>query len=263
MLFNQVGQLTLQEGLTQVNSLHRWLNSTDSRIAIAVNDELLQSLIDEACRYENNPSQRRKALNRLLRVIPQLRGLYRSSHQDYPEAYNRTLEWLCKNIEFYQVRSSSVEQSFVTWINGYLKWRVRDLYAPEDKYNALRVYLVPMEDETTQDPLENFPDPTFSLNLLELKLAQLQEAAQRRQGEAIQTYIEQDPDGKLIQCHPRKYPQCHCQVLAIRLLLKEPPETIADLARDFEINNQTLYSHWKLKCLPLLQEIARRFGTQP
>jgi hypothetical protein len=263
MLFEQVGQLPLQDGLTQVNSHHKWLNFTCLRIAIAVNDELLRSLIDEACRHEKGSTERRKALNRLLGALPLLPGLYRSSHQDYPEAYNRTLEWLCKNIDQYQGRSTSIEQSFVAWINGYLKWRVRDLYAPDDKYNALRVHLASSDDESCPDPLENFPDPKFNLNLLEIKIAQLQEAEQRKQGKAIRTYIEHDPEGKLTQCYPRKYPQCNCQVLACRLLLTEPPETIADLARDYGINNQTLYSHWKLKCLPLLQEIARRFGSQP
>lgn len=262
MLFAQVEESPLQDSLTQVNSHHRWLNFRSLRMEIAVNEELLGSLIDEACRYEKGSTSRRKALNRLLRVIPLLPNIYRSSHQDYPEAYNRTLEWLCKNIDQYQGRSSSIEQSFVVWINGYLRWRVRDLYAPEDKYNALKAHLV-TPDEESPDPLLNIPDPNFSLNLLDLKIAQLQEAEQRRQTKAIIHYIEQDPNCQLTQCHPRQYPQCHCQVLTLRLLLKEPPETIADLARDFGINNQTLYSHWKLKCLPLLQEIARRFGSQP
>lgn len=262
MLFAQVEQSLQQDGLTQVNSHHKSLNFRSLRMEITVNEERIGSLIDEACRYEKGSTQRQKALNRLLRVIPLLPNIYRSSHQDYPEAYNRTLEWLCKNIDQYQGRSSSIEQGFVTWINGYLKWRVRDLYAPEDKYNALKAYLS-SPDEESPDPLENFPDPNFSLNLLDLKIAQLQEAEQRRQGKAIRDFIEQDSNGQLSQCHPRQYPQCHCQVLTFRLLLKEPPETIADLARDFGINNQTLYSHWKLKCLPMLQEIARRFGSQP
>lgn len=264
MLFAQVEQSTRQDSPTQVNSHHKWLNYISLRLTNPVNEELLESLIDEVCRSEKGSNQRRKALNRLLRVIPLLNGLYRSSHQDYPEAYNRTLEWLCKNIDRYQRRSSTpIEQSFVTWINGYLKWRVRDLYAPEDKYNALRVYLNNPDEESSQDPLENYPDPKFSLTLLDQKIAQLQEVEQRHQGKIIRSYIERDPEGKLTQCHPRQYPQCHCQILALRLLLKDPPESIADLARDFGINNQTLYSHWKQKCLPLLQEIARRFGSQP
>lgn len=263
MLFAQVEQSTRQDYLTQVNSQSRRLNSISLKIAIAVTDELLECLINEACRYEIGSVARRKALNRLLRVIPQLNGLYRSSHQDYPEAYNRTLEWLCKNIDRYQRQSFSTEQSFVAWINGYLKWRVRDLYAPEDKYNALRVHLNSPDADSAIDPLENFPDPKFSLTLLDLKIAQLQEAEQRHQGDTIRSYIEQDPDGQLTQCHPRQYPQCHCQILAMRLLLTEPPESIAEIARSFGINHQTLYSHWKQKCLPLLQQIARRFGSQP
>ena len=67
------------------------------------------------------------SLNRLLIAIAQLPGIYRSSHQDYPEAFNRTLEWVSKNIDRFERRSPDVQRSFVTWINGYLKWRIRDL----------------------------------------------------------------------------------------------------------------------------------------
>jgi hypothetical protein len=49
----------------------------------------------------------------------------------------------------------------------------------------------------------------------------------------------------------------------MRLLVQDPPQRIADVAREFNVNNQTLYSHWKNNCLPLLQEIGRHFGYQP
>jgi hypothetical protein len=223
-------------------------------------DEQLNELIAEVCRYKDATLERQKALNRLLSIIGQLPGIYTSSHQDYPEAYNRTLEWVCKNLDRFETRSSSVRQSFVIWINGYLKWRIRDLYLPDDKYESQRIYAMTNSDGDAIDPIDRLADPKFSLNLLDLKIAQIQDNQRQRQGEAIKNYIERDPDRILTNCCLRKTPQCHCQLLAIRLLLEKSPQKIADLSREFNVNNQTLYSHWKQKCLPLLQEIGHRFG---
>jgi hypothetical protein len=226
-------------------------------------DEQLSNLIAEVCRYEDASLERQKALNRLLSIIEQLPGIFTSSHQDYPEAYNRTLEWVCKNIDRFEARSSSIQQSFVAWINGYLRWRIRDLYVPDDKYELQRISTVRNYEGETIDAIANLPDPKFSLNLLDLKIAQLQEDKRQRQGEAVRDYIERDPDRILTNCYLRKNSNCHCHLLAIRLLIEEPSQKIADLSRELNINNQTLYSHWKQKCLPLLQDIGRRFGNQP
>lgn len=227
-------------------------------------DEQLKDLIARVCSQPADSPQRHKALNQLLRAIAQLPGIYRSSHQDYPEAYNRTLEWASKNIERFEVRTvrsaqppPSVEQSFVIWINGYLKWRIRDLYTSDNSYDPHRIYPSKTADGDSLDPLDRVPDPKISLSLLDEQIAQLQADRRQRHGEIIRQQIENDPDGKLFGCHPRKHQDCHCRELAIRLLLQDPPQKISEIAREFEINNQTLYSHWKQKCLPLLQAIAR------
>lgn len=219
-------------------------------------DEQLQNLIIEVCKYESGTVARQKTLNRLLIVINQLPNIYRSSHQDYPEAFNRTLEWVSKNIDNFEFRTSSVENSFVTWFNGYLKWRIRDLYISDSKYDSQRIYPINSDKNELKDLVENLPDPNFSLSLLDLKIARIQEEKRERKGEAIRKYIDRDPAKKLTQTHLKKCPQCNCHLLAMRLLLQEPPDKIANLAREFNLNNQTLYSHWKQKCLPLLQEIA-------
>jgi hypothetical protein len=216
-------------------------------------NEKLRNLISKISQQEPNTAQRQKALNQLLILIQQLPGIYRSSHQDYPEAYNRTLEWVCKNIDRFESRSASIQDSFVTWINGYLKWRIRDLYIPDNKFDFINIR---SEDDSYLEAIDNLADPRFSLSLLDRTIAEMQEARQQRQGEAIEQYIDRDPEKILTNCHLRKCPQCHCQFLAKQLLLSETPKKIADIAREFDLNNQTLYSHWKQKCLPLLQEIA-------
>lgn len=223
-------------------------------------DEQLQDLIEQISRFETGSPQGQKALNRLLILIQQLPGLYRSSHPDYPEAFNRTLEWVSQNLKSFVKRSPSVEKSLVIWINGYLRWRVRDLYASDRLYESLDR---PLSNDKGDSTTLAEQLTTTTLSLVELKIAALQEGKRQSQGRAIEKYIREDPKEQLANSHPKKYPQCNCQLLAIELLLEEPPNKISNISRELNISNQTLYSHWKKKCLPILQEIARSFGEKP
>jgi len=228
-------------------------------------DEQLKKLITEVCCYPDPSPERQKALNKLLMVIQQLPGIYQSGHQDYLEALNQTWEWVSRKVCEFEVRSPSFQQSLVIWINGYLKWRIKDLYRPDSNYTISldRLTRNDQGDETTL--LNILPDrqsQTISLDLLDIKIAQIQEVERQCFGKRIWQYIEQDEEGKLIASHPRKNPECHCHLLAMRLLLQQPPHKIADIARELNISNQTLYSHWKKNCLPLLREIGTNFGYE-
>jgi hypothetical protein len=222
-------------------------------------EEKIKEAISLICRDEDRSLQRQKNLNRLLMLIQQLPGIYRSSHQNYPEAYNRTLEWISKNIDRFEAKDKSVQKSFVIWINGYLKWRIRDLYTADNSYDPKRVYFNNNE-ESEIDLIENIPDPRFCLSLLDTQIAKMQADRQTRLGNAIADHIKQDSNQTLTNTYLRKNPQCNCQCLAIRLLLQQPPAKISEIARELKVNNQTLYSHWKQKCLPLLQEIGKELG---
>ncbi len=83
-------------------------------------EQQIQDVITQICRYDKNDPKRQKTLNRLLIIIQQLPGIYHSSHQDYPEAFNRTLEWVSKNIDRFEPKTTSIQQSLVIGINGYL-----------------------------------------------------------------------------------------------------------------------------------------------
>lgn len=220
-------------------------------------DNQLQAKIDAVRQHPPDSLERRKALNRLLAIVPQLTGIYRSSHPDYLQALNLSYEWMCRHIDRFQARSPDIEKDFVRWFNGYLKWRIRDLYAPNSQYDERRVNLTPDANRGT-DPLENVPDPKTSLGWLDAEIVRLQREQRQRRGLAVWQYVEEDPQSELANCHPRLAPSCNCQLLAVRLLLAQPPGKIADIAREFSVNNRTLYSHWKRKCLPLLQDIADR-----
>ncbi len=196
-------------------------------------------------------------MDKLLLEIQQLPGLKKSRHQDYPEALNRTFQWVSREITNFEPRSPSVSKSFVNWINGYLVWRIKDLYSPDkDAPISLDAPIAVDAGETTR--LELLPD--FTLSGLDGMIENAQKETTQRIGLQLELYIEQDPEGKLKNSYPRSYPECNCQFLSKRRVLKDPPDKFQDLAEELSVNYTTLNSHWKRKCEPSLQEIARTLG---
>ncbi|OCR02745.1 hypothetical protein BCD67_19740 [Oscillatoriales cyanobacterium USR001] len=220
-------------------------------------DERLSALIAEVRHNPANSRKWRSAMHKLLWEIQQLPGLKKSAHQDYPEALNRTFEWVSREIAKFEPRSPSVSKSLVNWINGYLSWRIKDLYSPDkDAPISLDAPLAVDAGETTR--LELLPD--FRLSGLEGMIESIQKEPTQRIAIQLELYIEQDPEGKLKNSYPRSYPQCNCQLLSLRIRLKDPPDKFQDLAEELSVKYTTLNSHWKRKCEPLLQEIARTLG---
>lgn len=231
-------------------------------------DEQLQNLIQELCQHSESSPKRRRVLNQLLLAIQQLPGLYKDRHPDYPIALNQTWEWVCRKICQFEQRPPSLQASLTAWINGHLKWRIKDLYTGgHPDYMGSNPGEISLDNtinnnDGNQIPLsEQLLSSQMTINLLDELIEELHKTNQERLGEKVRKHILQDGQN-LRACHPRKHPECHCQLLAERLLLQEPPDAIASIAREFNINNQALYSHWKRKCLPLLQEIALNYGYE-
>ncbi|MFY7801871.1 MAG: hypothetical protein ACOVQ7_00425 [Limnoraphis robusta] len=230
-------------------------------------DQQIKGLIEQVYQFERTSPQARKALTRLLIFVQRHPDLYRSSHPDYSEALNRTLEWMCRNLQSFEPRSASIEQSLIRWINGYLKWRVRDLYSPDSYYQrhvSLDEPIINSGQESTTR-IDRLVDQN-TITGIEGWIEESQKTRRLSIGDAVWEYIEQDPENLLKSCYPKKQPECHCQILAKRLLLQQPPQKISEIAREYNISNQTLYSHWKRKCIPLLQticdQISQRFGLE-
>ncbi|MGB3755624.1 MAG: hypothetical protein WBA07_04530 [Rivularia sp. (in: cyanobacteria)] len=228
-------------------------------------DEQLQQLIEEVCGYEEGTPQRQKALNNLLIVVQKLPGIKKDGHQDYLEALNKTWEWFCRSIDkFDRLKVNSGESltvSLVRWINGYLKWRIKDLYASDSNYTISLDQARSNDEGSKVTKLDILPDPKFeniTLDLLDLKIAEIQQCDRQTWGERIIQFIEQDEKRLLRRSCTRNNTECNCQFLAKRLLLTKPSHKIADIARELNVSNQTIYSHWKKKCLPLLKEIGMK-----
>jgi hypothetical protein len=229
-------------------------------------DEQLRQLIEEVCQHPLKSLKRRKAMNRLLFQIQQLPGLGKSSHPDYLEALNRTLEWVSRSIcQVFSLDNPSIQKRLVQWINSYLYWRIKDRYSPDERA-PLSLDATIGGDETETTFLEQLSETGFNAPTrsgFDAYIEQIDREQQQSISLKLERYIEEDPDGKLGNCHPKSRPDCNCQLLTQRLLLKSPPDKLASIAKELGINYQTLNSHWKRNCLPLLQEVAKELGYQP
>lgn len=222
-------------------------------------DERLSALIAQVRQHPAPSKKWRIAMNRLLWEIQQLPGLKKSNHPNYREALNRTFQWVSREIANFEPRPPSVSKSLVNWINGTLRRRIQDLYSPnQDAPISLDAPIGVNAGETTR--LELFPDPTLSG--LDGMIESAQKETTQRIGLQLELYIEQDLEGKLRNSCPGSYPTCNCQFLSKRRLLQDPPDTFRDLANELNVKYTTLNSHWKRKCEPLLQEIARTLGYE-
>ncbi|MEH2179047.1 hypothetical protein [Nostoc sp.] len=244
-------------------------------------DERLRQLIATVCQHPDGSQEWRKAMSRLLILIQGLPEFRKYSSIDCPDyfldALNQTLEWFSQNVRNFQPRTSSVGDDLIRWIKSYLYWRIKDLNSPsplwgkkfhlsldESILNPDAEITTWLERVSEQGQLLGTPANPYVLSGLEIYLENLQQQSQQRLVGNLAVYIEQDPDKQLQNCYPRKHPECNCQVLSQRLLFifKNPPDTLADIARESQINYQTLVSHWKLKAIPLLQEVAIQLGYQ-
>ncbi|MCP2731762.1 hypothetical protein [Limnofasciculus baicalensis] len=225
-------------------------------------DEQLRKLIAEVAKHPSPTPERQKAVNRLLIAIQHLPGLAKSAHPDYLYALNRTYKWICENIQNFESRSPSLQASLVQWINGYLYWRIHNLYVPDNRAPLSFDELVSGE-ETSRHYLEHLSATGINapnLTGIDGYIEQLQTEETERIGIRLKRYIQEDRNGRLRNCHPQQCSECNCQLLSQRLLLQDPPDRLATLAREFDVNYQTLNKHWKRSCLKLLQEIAISLG---
>ena len=205
-------------------------------------------------------------MNRLLIAMQRLPGLVRSRHLDYLEALDRTWEWVSRDICRFQQRPHlSIQEGLVKWINGYLYWRIRDLAGVEiagqerlDKAigNAVGDRPITRLDQISEGDSQKVP----MLSSLDAHIEIMKTQAKRNIAFSLEQLIEEDPEGELRSCHPRKHPQCNCQVLSQRVLLKHPPDKFSTISRDLDVNYQTMKSHWEKKCKPLLQKLAGDLG---
>jgi hypothetical protein len=233
-----------------------------------MDDEQLRRFIADVCNNSEGSWKRRIALNQLLLAIQNLDKLATDKHPGYPDVLNETLLEVSNKIcTKFEPRGDSLATSLANWINGKLRLKYKILALYKSGKDSTLSTDNPINSESSKltfADLIKAKEPC-TLEELENEIEEEQSQQQRqRVGLTLKEYIEQDPEGKLRNCHVRNSPDCNCQALALRLLeiFKDPPDSFADIARDLDMSYQTVNTRWKRNCLPLLQEIGNQLGYQ-
>jgi hypothetical protein len=207
---------------------------------------------------------RAKAMNCLLQTVMHLSQIKQVNHQDYLLALNQTWEWMSRNIDEFQSSTDSITHDLVKWINGYLYWRIHDIY----HLNPNRIQHLSLDEkifedgETYLDLLSETGFIDLNLNTLTEHIQSLQQQEHQTIASQIEAWIQTDPDRQLQGCYPRNQNHCNCQILSSKLIVKDPPDSLTAIAKDLDLPYQTLVAHWKRRCLPLLQTQAKIFGYE-
>ncbi len=217
--------------------------------ALRPQSEQLYYCIREILQQENGSREQRKALNRLLYLIPKLPGIRKTLDPriEYQEALNRALENVWSNIHSFpslygldisDVDVIHVQCCFTKWFNKILQRRIFDIYREQGRQPLC------FEDTEnigfTLDPLNRLADEEL-LN-------------------KIKNYIHQDPERLLQQCHLKTAPQCNCQELVKRRLLSDNAQKWRDIAQELHLPQGTVTAFWNRQCIPLLRAIALKLG---
>ena len=206
------------------------------------NANILAQLVEEACKYPHGSSQRQKKLTQIVRLVN--RKLWKENTAYYEDALQETWVHFCRNVcEGKTAKPYDRDRaSIVTWLNNYLKWRLKDGYIKTLKQKKQTVSVRINENNQIIDPIDNLPAKPDIPNILE----------------EIEQWAFKDPESKLRRTHLNEHPQVNCQLLILKRL---PPETSwKTLAEQYKISAGTLSSFYQRKCKPLLREFSKSQG---
>jgi hypothetical protein len=224
-------------------------------------DTELIRLFEIICQSPANSPEKAKALNRFIILCQKNLSLTKDKHPDYPEALNKTWKWVSENLNNFQLNSSLFTHSLQRWINGYLYWRIKDLYIVNSPPSVSIEQLVSYGEEFSET---GFVAPPLS------ELDALEKSEEEKQLnlvlEEIRRHVEADPDCILRNFHPRGHPECNCQLLIKRLIFQNPPDTLANIAKELGINYQNVNTRWqhtkRQNCRQMLKEIAHKIAKR-
>ncbi len=202
----------------------------------------LAQLVKEACEYPHGSRKRQKKLTQIIRLVNG--KLWNENTAYYEDALQDTWIYFCQNIcEGKTARAYDPSQaSVVTWLNNYLKWRLKDGYIKTEKHKKQTVPVRVDENNHIIDPVASLPANADIPPILE----------------EVEKWVLEDPEYKLRQTHLDNHPQITCQVLILRRL---PPETPwKTLAEEYRGSAGTLSSFCQRKCKPLLREFSKSQG---
>lgn len=206
----------------------------------------LRELVQEVCQYPAKSPQRRKGLNRIVRLIQQSRKLWRENTSYYEDALQETWLYFSRNLCEATTSANPYNPelgSVITWLNAYLRRRLQDWQQQENEERVRRANSqVSRETGELLDPLDTVPAKSEAPPLVE----------------QIKAWAEADQTGELRRTHIKGHPEVNCQALILRRL---PLETQwKDLAAEWGLSISTLSGFYEKQCRPRLKEFGQSEG---
>lgn len=206
------------------------------------NADILAQLAKEACKHPHGSRQRQKKLTQIIRLVNN--KLWQENTAYYEDALQETWVYFCQNIcEGKTARPYDPNRSnVVTWLNNYLKWRLKDGYITTEKRKKQTAPVRVDKSNKIINPVDSLPAEPQIYNILE----------------EIEKWVLEDPDNRLRRTCLNSHPQITCQLLILKRLPPETPWNI--LAEQYGISSGTLSSFYQRKCKPLLREFSEFQG---
>lgn len=200
----------------------------------------LRWLAGESCRHSPGSVERQRYLTQLIRLVKP--RLWHDNSPCYQDALQQTWIYLCQNLcEGKTAKPYNPEvASVVTWLNGYLKFRLLD-FAKAAQANRVRYVSTYNAEGGTTDVVDTLPAKPEIPPILE----------------RVQDWLEQNADA-LRQIHVAEHPEINCYVMILRRLPPETPWQI--LEEEFGVSYKTLESFYRRQCKSRLREFGRSEG---
>jgi hypothetical protein len=211
-------------------------------------DRQLQELLAQACACPAESLARRQVLTRFVAVVEDSGKLWRGAGADgdlYAEALNENWLYLLQRIESYDSSRATV----MTWINFYLKNRLKDVQMARQKSLNRKI---DWGDETGLNPWETLPDPRSN------PWATVEEAEQPEGNlsEIIDLWLKSDRSRR--RMHVLDRPDISgAVVIADRL---PPPKKWKQMAVEMNAKPDTLTNFYYKRCLPKLRSFLQSKG---
>ncbi|MEG4089506.1 hypothetical protein [Microcoleus sp. Pol12B4] len=249
-------------------------------------DEQLRQLLQLLKDSQEGSKEQERLKNQLCQLIPDLPGIRKHPYPNIDleemmqEAYCgfiKTLSVFLRAIDLDNLAADVLRTRVVQRFNKTLKNKVYDQYRRMQQ----QIFTVSFDAPITSNPGEKIeaqePIDDTTRNGIEQLIEREQSQNKQGIGRKLWQCIEDDPTGELRNSYPnekidktqpntpenrRPRPDANCHILAVRLLLKDPPDKLSVIARELNIDYQTLNSHWKRTGFELVKEIGNRIAKE-
>lgn len=199
----------------------------------------INELAKEACRHPKGSNRRQRCLNEIVRRVTRSKKLWRENVPYYQDALHKTWDYFCQNV----CEATTAKEAYnpdkanlITWLNNYLRWRLKDFELEDREQN--RIFRQPVDDEDILSQLAA-PEPDEPDILQE-----------------FQEWLETDEE--LNTTHLQGKAHITAKVMIMRRLIY--PQSWEELSQEFGVSVSTLSGFYQRKCMPLVHKFAKEYG---